>query len=241
MLLKPSKYYILEELKKQLSQTGETVSILELGAGKADLIAELLKELPNIKYVGIEPSFETSAYAKKRLESFPNATIVNKLAYGTESPIEDAQQFDLVLSLSVLEHVKDLDSFFDFAAKHTKPNGFNIHLYDLGHSLHQSSLKERIQIILCDSFLRKYIPENKIASYVSLPDIESKLKSRGFVTEKITYHNMLSNVSLLKKTDNIDQLKIIASQEPIFAEKLPHSLAKEKLFPSICVWCLKTN
>lgn len=241
MLLKPSKYFILQVLKKQIADNNQPISILELGAGKADLIADLLQAFPNINYTGIEPDPGTSAYAKQRLAGFPNAQIINKLAYNSQSPITEESRFDLVISLSVLEHVKDLDSFFDFSAKHTKSGGYNIHLYDLGHSLYPSSIKERIQVALCNSFVRQYLPEDKIASYVSLDDVKSKLHNRGFTVEKVTYHNMPGNVSLLKKTDNLDQLQTIASLEPTLAEKLSDGLVKEKLFPSICVWANKTN
>ncbi len=239
MLLKPSKHFILQELKQQLTDRPEPISILELGAGKADVIAQLLSDFPNISYTGIEPDPKTSAYAKGRLSSFTNARIINKLAYDSQNPITQDTQFDFGISLSVLEHVKDLNSFFDFASKHTKSGGYNIHLYDLGHSLYPSTIKERIQVALCDSFFRQYIPEHKIAGYVSLDDVKSKLTNRGFTVEKVTYHNMPNNISLLKQTNDADQLQAIATQEPIFAEKLPDGLAKEKLFPSVCVWAVK--
>lgn len=239
MLLKPSKYFILQELKKQFADSIEPISILELGAGKADIIARLLPDFPNINYTGIEPDPKTSAYAKEHLSTFANARIINKLAYGSQNPITEDSKFDLVISLSVLEHVKDLNSFFDFASQHTKSGGYNIHLYDLGHSLHPSSIKERIQVALCNSFFRQYIPEHKIASYVSLDDVKGKLQNRGFAVEKVTYHNNPCNVSLLKLTDDIDQLQTIAPQEPAFAEKLPDGVLKEKLYPSVCVWAVK--
>ncbi len=82
---------------------------------------------------------------------------MNDLAYAPEGI---RGQFDLVVSLSVLEHVKDLARFIQFASSPLAPRGRFIHLYGLGHALYPSSLKERIQVAICNnSLLAKLVPE----------------------------------------------------------------------------------
>lgn len=236
MLDKPAKWYLLQRLLEYADEHKGQVSILELGAGRAYVIKKVLEQFPNLRYVGIEPDPVSAKYAQEQLAGFENAKIVHSLAYNQNQPIAEQDKFDLVMSLSVLEHVKDLKSFFAFGSAHTKPDGAHIHVYDLGHALYPSNLKEKLQVAVCNSVLRQYIPENKIARYVPLEEVESICGAHNIIIEQVTYHNMPSHVSWLKKAGQEELMGMITDLEIKMAQKMPPGLDKEKLFPSVCVW-----
>lgn len=236
MLDKPAKWYLLQRLLEYADEHKGQVSILELGAGRAYVIKKVLEQFPNLRYVGIEPDPISAKYAQGQLAGFENAKIVHSLAYNQNQPIAEQDKFDLVMSLSVLEHVKDLKSFFAFGSAHTKPDGAHIHVYDLGHALYPSNLKEKLQVALCNSVLRQYIPENKIARYVPLEEVESVCGAHNIIIEQVTYHNMPGHVSWLKKAGQEELMGLITDLEIKMAQKMPPGLDKEKLFPSVCVW-----
>ncbi len=158
MNLQP-KTYFLEKLIHDLPITEET-KILELGCGRATAIIPVLEAFPNLLYVGVEPDKKSAAAAAERLKDYRNAKIFNQLAY---DKINGYESFDLCLSLSVLEHVKQLERFLVSSIESVRTGGRIIHRYDLGHALYPSSLKGKFQVFLGNNF-----PKNSAGKQVCL-------------------------------------------------------------------------
>ena len=193
-------------------------------------------------YTGIEPDKSEAAKAQRILK-YPNTTIHNSFAYkGFE---KDKASYDIVLSLSVLEHVKDLEAFLSFSLQQAKKGATIIHLYDLGHALHSSSISERIQVAACNGPLRFLMPESRIACYVDLAEVQTKMKRAGAKINKVTRHNSTGAVEKVKHLPDTAQGRKLALQaEHLEMDAAQHTknlstIELEKLYPSICVWATK--
>jgi len=71
---------------------------------------------------------------------------VNLIQYdGKKAPFKD-NQFDVVLSNAVLEHVDNLEMFYREVARITKPNGLSYHLYHNYYSFSGGHLAEKLNV-----------------------------------------------------------------------------------------------
>lgn len=231
------KEHFIKKFNYLLPKEGE-VHILELGSGTSSAVASFLKENKRIKYFGIEPSRTAYTEAQKKIGHLLNAELENGLAY-------DAPQdsfFDISFSLSVLEHVKHLDRFIKASVKATKPGGYIIHRYDLGHALYPSSLKERFQVFLGNVF-PFILSEHKFVRYLDPEEVKREMERAGAEVFDITYHQMPSHKAFLKHIKSENEEENILCTEIIDWEYKVSPLLKsldksvrEKLFPAICVW-----
>lgn len=241
--MKPAKVFFQREVIQKIQEKqrqGQSVRLLELGCGAANVAVQILKACPGVEYVGIEPSPTSSALAKKQLATFANATVLDGLAYGNVVHAALTTPFDIVFSLSVLEHVKDLPTFLAYAAKQAKTGGEIIHLYDLGHSLYPSNWKERLQIAICDSRLRTFVPESKIAGYLATEDTQRLLEQLGCAVQRVTFHNLRSSIALSDALPDDGSLmdQILALEAETYP-KINVLKQREKLFPTVCFWTIK--
>lgn len=239
--MKPSKCYIINEIEKMIVKNPR-LSILDLGSGQSLNFTSLITTYPTITYTGLEPQLSEVAIAKKTFIHYPNASFLHTLGYEDTSNLLPA--YDLVVSLSVLEHVKDLEKFLQFSASKAKTGGNIIHLYDLGHSLHPKSLKERLHVYLCGNrFTKKCIPETKFASYVDSDKVCTVLEKSNAHVTRVTNHCMRDHVKLIKYVEesaiqNTDLLTLAAS-EVLWASKIRSKTRRETLFPAVCIWGTK--
>lgn len=237
---KPSKRVLLARVE-QIIQQQPNLQLLDLGCGKSLNFLPLIKQYPSFQYIGIEPHSGRCSAANTHLEPYANATIIQSLAYGKGLPT----QFDVVVSLSVLEHVKHLSKFIKFAAAHTKAGGNNAHLYDLGHSLYPSSLQERIHAGLCsNALLWRLAPESKFTAYVSLKAVKKMHADHGLQVQEVTHYNMPNHVRALKSVQDqaeYDQLleAVVTTETALNAAFSGTQLQRELLFPSPCIWSQK--
>ena len=240
--MKPSKFFVINEIEKMLAEKPDLV-IADLGSGQSKNFVGLLKKYPQMRYVGFEPNNSEATRAREVLKPFPLASVESRLGY-TQGEETWKGNFDVVVSLSVLEHVKDLETFLQFSADLLKSGGRIIHLYDLGHALYPSNLKERLHVGLCNlskkySFIKKLIPETKFAAYVNLSQVTDILQKNGVNIEKVTQHNNPSLVTLLKKSSGttVDRVLplICTLEEEIYKSVTDESLL-EKVLPSVCIW-----
>lgn len=240
MLAKPSKHYIKQVLAGWIGRE-PGLKVLELGSGRSGVFADILRQFPDLDYTGIEPDPKSVQAARQALAGFKQARVLAGLAYpGQQADL--AGRFDVVLSLSVLEHIKNLDSFLDLSTDCLRPGGRLIHLYDLGHSLYPSNFKERIQVWLSDHY-SSLLPENKIAAYVDSAHVRSCLEKKGVKVEKTTYHNLRGHVQALKALPDspaaLEALEDIIQLEAELSGLIEDRRVCEKLFPAVCVWAKK--
>lgn len=192
--MKPSK----EAFKKQIAALcagKEKFTILDLGSGTSNNFIELLKNYPQIEYTGVEPY--TTAYEKAKVDTEQfgkRVTLYNQNAYDVQEL--KGKEFDLVCSLSTLEHVKYLDTFLKFSAGKVKKGGLVIHLWDNAHQLTPSSLKERFQCWL-SNHLKFLVPSLKFVRAVFVPEVRASLEAAGLVFVEAKYFHTKSNMKFL--------------------------------------------
>ncbi len=236
-----AKDFFVTLLQNELRLNGES-RILDLGSGQSRTFLPLLERFPTMSYVGVEPSHKDAVVARDLLKPFPNARIYEQLAY---EPIVGEAPFDLVVSLSVLEHVKQLERFLDNSVAMTKQGGHIVHRYDLGHALHSSSVKERFQVFLGNMF-PAILPEHKFVSYVDPDRVAATLESHGASTHRVTYHQMPNHKRFLREfTPSSPEAESLANALSEWELSVSPHLAgmskrsREELFPAIAVWASK--
>lgn len=239
-MIEPKKYF-MEQVASELGFNNQ-LKILELGSGQSRAILPLLQQFPEMVYVGVEPSSKDAVVAAELVKPFKNAKIINSFAY---EKLPGAELFDVCISLSVLEHVKQLEKFLVNSIESVKSGGNIIHRYDLGHALYPNSLKEKIQIFFGTHF-PKILPEHKFVRYLSEDEVRNVLLSQGVQIQKMTYHQMPNHKAFLKQfnphtPEQIQITKEIFDWEIKVSPFLGEMKVKQRelLFPTITFWGVK--
>lgn len=236
------KELLLEEIistYKKLNNGSGLIKIMEMGSGTSSAIRYILDKGDNsIEYVGIEPS-NTIEVAKKNIGAHKNVTLRKEFGYKADTQ----ESFDVVLSLSVLEHVKDLPTFIQTSSQFVKKGGMVVHLYDLGHSLYPQSWKEKFQVFLGNHF-PFLLSQLKFVRYVPLAEVSALCEKNGLRVTNVSYHQMPSHklyANRMQKKGGISAeiAKSIFDFEVDLSRELENSKQKEYLFPSVCVWSVK--
>ena len=232
------KEVFIDHLEALLPKQGG--NILELGSGTSTAVTGLLKRRGDVGYLGVEPSKKAYEVAKGEIGSLPNVHLVNDLAYD----LKEEGAYDLCFSLSVLEHVKQLEKFLVESVKAVKPGGYIVHRYDLGHALTPSSIKERFQVFLGNHF-PSVLSEDKFVCYLDPERVVSILAKHGAVVERITYHQMPEHKLLFKHLaetpENIELERKASEWEfemSLSLQNVPKA-TRERLFPAIAIWAHK--
>lgn len=235
------KVFFLEKVAETVGVSNGT-RLLDMGSGESKNFIPLLEKFPNLAYVGVEPSKEVADCARETLKRFPNARVYNQLAYES---LPNEAPFDVCVSLSVLEHVKQLETFLKNSVAMTKRGGHIIHRYDLGHALSPSSLKEKIQVFL-GNHVPTLLPEHKFVRYLSPDTVRHILENNGAYVERITYHQMPNHKAFLRSfTPQNPQEKQFARDilewEFSVSPSLTHMSqeTREALFPAVALWAVK--
>lgn len=217
--------------------------ILELACGTARHAHTLLQSHPEYQYVGVEPFLPSFQKAKTAIGNLPNVTLYNQLAYGKVEGLQPAS-FDIVFSLSALEHIKDLPAFIKLSHDYAKKGAFVVHRYDLGHALHSNSRKERMQVWLGNNF-PALLPTHKFVRYVPLEEVKDLLKNNACTVEDVTYHGMPNHRAFEKCADHDHKLdeaaRALTEWEYTYGALFPNIplRARERLFPVVAVWARK--
>lgn len=238
---KPAKFFILDGIRKMLLKN-PLLRILDIGSGQSRNFVSLLREFPLCTYVGVEPCKKEYIAAERFLAPYTQARVIN----GFADTRNLGQQFDIAVSLSVLEHIKYLHEFFAFAARHTATGGKNIHLYDLGHALYPCSLQERLHVLMCRlPLLCRLVPRSYWTSYLSPGKAKAIAEGYGFSCDEITYHNCPNHVEIIKAIKDESEAHFVL-QSICALERIASNLfngtktRKEMLFPSIALWFTKS-
>lgn len=233
------KEVFVEHLERLLP--AHNAQVLELGSGRSEAVAELLRRRPDISYTGVEPAKKDFEYAKSHIGSLPNVKLINDFAYDLGEG-----SYDLCFSLSVLEHVKQLEKFLQESVRVTRPGGHIVHRYDLGHALHPASSKERFQVLL-GNHIPKALSEHKFVRYLDPDEVVRLLKASGAEVERITRHQMPGHKSLLKQLPNTPENVALEREIIEWEFKVSPALqdipkrSRERLFPAIALWARKAE
>lgn len=234
------EYVVGEALQKHESQndTKRPLRILDVGCGTAAYVPGLMTLFPGIEYVGIEPIASSFAAAEQHTAIHTRATVHFGLAYDALEQYEPAS-FDLIISLSVLEHVKRLPDFIAFCDKYLIAGGMMVHRYDLGHALHTHSWKEWLHVRL-GNHVPWLLPETQFVRYVSEAEVRESYAQNNIKVTKATYHQTPAHKSLEKLLSDTDSDIItdlftweLAYQSDI--ARIPTN-KREVLFPAVAVW-----
>ena len=229
--------YVVEEVIKN-SASDKSVKILDVGCGTANYVPGLVKKFPGIIYIGIEPIETSFKKAQKCVDDIEQATVHFGLAYDALTAYED-ESFDLIISLSVLEHVKRLPEFLQFCSRYLKSGGSMIHRYDLGHALHTHSWKEWMHVRLGNN-LPGILPETQFVRYVPEAEVKREYEKVRVEPVRVTYHQM-PNFKLLEKYLTRSDSAVM---EEVFEWEINNQCefsnlpikVREKLLPAIAVW-----
>lgn len=231
---------LIEEVVYRVGES-HSVRVMDLGCGTAAYMPDILKKYPALEYVGVEPNTSSYEAAEKNLEEFDKAQLHFKLGYDSV-PDETEGSFDLVFSLSVLEHIKHLDRFIAMSAKYLKTGGTLMHRYDLGHALYPNSLKERVHVFLGNN-LPQVLPERKFVRYVPETEVRELFQQNDVKPTRSTYHQMPNHKALEKVVKETDATSISelfdweTKHQGVFASL--EVKQRELLFPAVAVFGIK--
>jgi len=127
-----AKLYCLNWIEKYIADKASEIKILDLGCGETLNFTNLLKLYPGVRYVGIEPDRQCYLRAQTHLKGL-NATVVNSYAYNIHALL--GEEFDIVVSFSVLEHAYRRTDYLRSARECLKEDGYFLVNYDAGHFL----------------------------------------------------------------------------------------------------------
>lgn len=235
------KQFFLEKFEPGI-KAGSIKSVLDMGSGLSANFIPLLEKFPNLIYVGLEPSAGAVAVAKRNLAQFPNARVYERNGYDPVTAEPEWGSFDLVLSLSVLEHIKQLELFIANSVAAAKSGAQIVHRWDLGHALYPSSPKESFQVFLGNHF-PVVLPEDKFVRMLWPREVETLLEKSGARVEGRTYHQMLGHKKILKMLPDMPEelvremgeweFKISGHLGPLEERK------RLELFPAVASWARK--
>ncbi len=240
-IMTSKEFFFAQAISQELVEARRPLRVLELGCGTAPYAPKILELFPDITYVGVEPFAPSFAAAQKRLTSVDRATVYHQLGYDEVAGLEP-HSFDIVISLSVLEHVKQLGRFIALGAKYARPGALVVHRYDLGHALYSSSLKERFQVWLGGA-MPGLLPEDKFVRHVPRHEVVQYFETHhGLAPHAYTYHQIPQCKALEKalRATNLPLESITNLYEWEFTHAttfaaLPLPI-REKLFPTVAVW-----
>lgn len=104
--------------------------VLDLGCGRSRTLRPLLEKFPKVRYIGIDPDPTAAAGARDLLYGF-NADI----RVGRAQEVTLPEPADVVVSFSVLEHVKHRAEYLAAVRRNLRPDGRAFLNYDHGHFL----------------------------------------------------------------------------------------------------------
>jgi hypothetical protein len=182
-----AKFSIANQIYKIAKASSAPIVAADLGAGMGGDWPKLVEDLPNLTIHLWEPHT-------------PTANALSKLVSSNRFQVhEDLSEMngvaDIGTSLSVLEHVRDIDEHFRQADKVLKPGGQFFMNFDDGHFRHEAKnifapsnfvlpVKESLRTLI-SKYFPTLIPVNKYQKRVLLKDFKNACAKSPLVFERI--------------------------------------------------------
>lgn len=217
-------------------------AVLDMGCGDARNWVRPLGERPDLLYTGIEQHAPSLERARALLPRRAGISLVD--GFGEQASTL-AGRFDLVISLSVLEHVKYLERFLAIGCTAARPGARIVHRYDLGHDLH-GPLRERLHVWLCRR-LGFICPASRYTTHPRSPEIVRILEQHGASVTAIEHSQHHGLKQLMNRLDrghpdaSALAARLIALDADLAASAaLPLDPAlRDHVFPAITIRALK--
>lgn len=177
---------------------GKPTRILDLGIGTGKDFQEILELCPEFELTGVEFNEASIAAAERLFAKRRGFRIVR--GFGEHLTEEHFGAYDLVLSLSVLEHVKNLEPFLRAGIRAAKPGATILHCYDHGHALHPASFGERAHTLCC-RFAPFLVPAARFATYIPAPVVTAMLTRCGAKIESVYQCQIPDAKQLMNRMD----------------------------------------
>lgn len=172
---------------------GTQARVLDLGCGTCANFADPLRRHPNIAYTGVEANPRLVARAQATVGDLANVEVLE--AFGETF---SGSGYDLVITLSVLEHVKRLDDFLAVSVRAARSGGRVVHRYDLGHALFPSTWGERLRVAVARR-IPALVPAQRFTTYPDLSAVLKRLRELGLHDIDVSQSQLPS----LKKATNL--------------------------------------
>ena len=108
---------LLKRLVKRSSGSGQQVTIVECGSGPGILLNFIARWFPQVRVMGIDCDYQLVKYAFKEA---PRGLLINAAA--EELPLA-SNAADIIISLHMVEHLKNPQAFIKEAERILKPQG----------------------------------------------------------------------------------------------------------------------
>lgn len=176
-----AKLYCLDLIDRRAAEA-DSLRVLDLGCGDGRNFVELLRRRPNVAYVGFDPSREAVDEARRKLG-------------GLDAQVDQGEVYalhldppaDVVVSFSVLEHVRRRGDYLAAVAANLAPAGVALVNYDAGHFGQDATLVDRVKTSLGQQSRVDADDFRRDATAAGLRIVEEK----GFNTElKVTFRSV---------------------------------------------------
>lgn len=222
---------------------GASARVLDLGCGTSANFVAALHRHQNISYTGVEQDAHRLSQARAAIGHLANVEL-----HGAFGEAFRGGDYDLVMSLSVVEHVKRLDAFLSASVHAAKRGGRILHRYDLGHALSPSTPGERLRVAVARR-LPALVPKARFTTYPDRDAIVRRLGELGVRQIEIVQAQMPSlkaAVNLIDK-DSLEGQALCAQMVALDAAVWRHLETRvepelrDRLFPAVMIAGYRAN
>jgi SAM-dependent methyltransferase len=191
-----AKCKIIDAILRQVEAGRETL-VFDYGCGACKDWPLVLSDYPSVRLIGFDPSAERIRTARARLKGHGAELL-------TGDELSDLHfKADFIVSLSVLEHVRDRRAYLRTAKKHLADHGVLYLNYDDGHFRNYADLSSpRLWPETLKAWLLHALPSmGRRSSYlrrVRRAAVDRLVDETGFRVEGVFYSNLAALKELCK-------------------------------------------
>ncbi len=167
--------FLFDQISNFISCKNSEASVIDVGCGKGDFLRFLHKKYPALSLTGIDLSPNTPIEGIKFIE-------------GDISNINFAKQYDFVISLAVIEHVKDIKSFINKLYNLCLPNGHIIIMTINDRSILYEVARFLNRFGYSTAFKRLYSKHH--LNHFNVSSLNKLVENSGLKEVRTLYHNI---------------------------------------------------